>query len=307
MPDRDRPTDVSLTPDVLQRVAEGIEAGQSELIRWSVREAFEQFEQRAAGAGCDRRASGQLRRWVMRLFILTLFRVEVENLEAVPAQPAILAANHLGHLDPFLLLAKLPPEPYFYILGDARTLYNKWWKRWVLSWAGGVIPLDRWWKEEIAVMAAAAAGRDDLAEMAKTIEQQVPSGGDVRSLRQIDRTVETVLTDGDGILLFPEGRLGSQEGKLYPLKRGTVLYALRNGVPIVPVAIVGTQDLYLGKKLTIRFGSPLAFQQRDRLKRLEIDAALESLEEAMRQLLPTDYQEPPGPKLFRYLLNHLFW
>ena len=306
MPASDRPSDVTLTPDVLQRVEEGIEAGRSELVRWSVREAFEQFEQRAAG-GCDRRAAGELRRWVMRTFVLTLFQVEVKNIEAVPQRPAILAANHLGHLDPFLLLAKLPPDPYFYILGDARTLYNKWWKRWVLSWAGGVIPLDRWWKEEIAVVEAAEAGREDLADMAEAIEQEVPSGGEVRSLRQIDRTVETVLTDGDGILLFPEGRLGSQEGKLYPLKRGTVLYALRNGVPIVPVAITGTQDLYLRKTLTIRFGEPLKFEKRDRLKRLEIDAALERLEQAMRQLLPADYSEPPGPKLFRHVLNHLFW
>ncbi|NJN01781.1 MAG: 1-acyl-sn-glycerol-3-phosphate acyltransferase [Leptolyngbyaceae cyanobacterium RM1_1_2] len=301
-------TDVSLTPEVLQRVEAGIEAGGSELVRWSVREAFEQFQQRAAG-GCDRRASGQLRRWVMGTFTSVLFRVRVENIEAVPACPVILAANHLSHLDPFLLLAKLPPHPYFYILGDARTLYNKWWKRWVLSWAGGVIPLDRWWKEEIAVIDAARNGRTDLATVAQAIEQTVPSGGDVRSLRQIDHTVETVLSRGDGILLFPEGRLGSKEGKLYPLRRGTVLYALRNGVPIVPIAIIGTQDLYLHKTLTLRFGTPLQFEQRDRLKRLEIDAALASLEQAMRQLLPADYKEPQEPKLklFRYLLNHLLW
>lgn len=110
------------------------------------------------------------------------------------------------------------------------------------------------------------------------------------------------------MILFPEGRLGTAEAQLHlPLKRGTVIYALRAGVPIIPIGLIGTHDLYLGKELTIRVGEPLHFPQTTRPNRQEVDIALEKLQNAMLALLPTDYPEPTGLKLLRYLLNHILW
>nr|WP_225225904.1 1-acyl-sn-glycerol-3-phosphate acyltransferase [Komarekiella delphini-convector] len=256
----------------------------------------------------EHRAKPWLRRFVMRSLIHSFFRVQVEHLERIPKEPAILAVNHLHHIDPLLLLAELPTQPYYYILGDARTLYNKWWKRFVLKFAGGVIPLERVWKEELAVIAAAKSGRQDLVDLATAIEQTVTTGEDIHTLRQIDRIVVSILTRGDGMVLFPEGRLGNTEGNLHlPLKRGTVIYALRTGVAIVPLALIGTHDLYLGKELTIRVGEPLRFSQTTRPKRQEVETALDALQNAMLTLLPKDYQEPTGTKLFRYFLNHMLW
>ena len=109
-------------------------------------------------------------------------------------------------------------------------------------------------------------------------------------------------------MLFPEGRLGEAEGQMHwPLKRGTVIYAMRSGVPIVPVAIIGTHDLYFRKRLTLRFGPPLPVPHQKRPKRPDIDRTLAQLEAAFRELLPQHYQEPRGPKLFRHWLNHMFW
>jgi 1-acyl-sn-glycerol-3-phosphate acyltransferase len=253
------------------------------------------------------RVNAKIRRWVVRSLIHSLFSVKVENIENIPPTPAILAANHLHHIDPLVLLAEIPTQPHYYILGDARTLYNKWWKRWILGFAGGVIPLERIWGEEQAVIAAAQAGRDDLTELAQVIKDTVNSGGDIHTIRRIDRIVAAILARGDGLMIFPEGRLGTAEGHLHPLKRGTVIYALRAGVPIVPIALIGTHDLFLRKKLTIRVAEPLYFSPTTRPKRQEIDAALENLQQAIRDLLPTDYHEPEGIKLLQHFLNRMLW
>ncbi|BAY93077.1 MULTISPECIES: lysophospholipid acyltransferase family protein [unclassified Tolypothrix] len=296
-----------LTAQSINRVREGLAAAVDPAVRQQIAKTLQQLTDMTSQYP-EPRVNPGVRRLVLRSLIHTFFQVQVEYLERFPQQPAILAVNHLHHIDPFLLLSEIPTAPYYYILGDARTLYNKWWKRFILGFAGGVIPLERMWKEEFAVIAEAKAGRKELLELATEIEQNVPKGTDIQTLRQIDRIVLTILTRGDGIVLFPEGRLGETEGNLHlPLKRGTVIYALKSGVPIVPVALIGTHNLYLRKKFTIRFGQPLYFAQNPIPKRQEVEQVLLKLQSEMQALLPTDYQEPTGPKLLCNFLNHLFW
>ena len=297
---------VNLTPAVIQRVREGVAMSQNPLVRRHIAQDLAELSALATGQ-TDGRVSGRFRRWLLRRFIKAFFQVRIENPQYIPTAPNVLTANHLSHLDPFLILAFVPPHPYYYILGDARTLYNKRWKRWLLGWAGGVIPLERWWKEELAVIAAAQADRPDLQPLAETIQRDVPNGSSIQQMRQIDQAVQAILGQGDGILIFPEGRLGEQEGQMHPMKRGTVIYAMRSGVPVVPIAIMGTKDLYLRKRLTLRFGPPVSMPHRPRPKRQEIDDALAQLEQAFATLLPADYQDPPGPKVLGHWLNHLFW
>ncbi|MBD2446688.1 1-acyl-sn-glycerol-3-phosphate acyltransferase [Nostoc sp. FACHB-152] len=297
----------SLDAAAIKRVKEGVAAASDRTVHYTIEQALTRLEAINQGH-LEHLVNGSVRRFVLRSLIHILFKVRVENIERLPQTSAILAVNHLHHIDPLLLLAELPSQPYYYILGDARTLYNKWWKRFILSFAGGVIPLARLWKEEVAVMEAAKAGRQDLAELAAAIEQDVPSGSDIQTLRQIDRIVLRILARKDGMILFPEGRLGNSEGKLHlPLKRGTVIYALRAGVPIVPVGLIGTHDLYFRKELTIRFGEPLHFAPNAKTTRKEVEIAVEALQNAMIALLPADYQEPTGTKLLRYFLNHMLW
>lgn len=297
----------SLTPAVVQRVREGLAAARDRSVRASVQQAIAEMAAIAEG-GWQRPISGGVRRGVLRSLLRTLFDIRIEQIERLPQEPALLAANHLNHIDPFLLLAELPAQPYHYVLADARTLYNKAWKRQVLGQAGGVIPIERLWREELAVIAAAKRDRPDLAELAADLEREVPSGSSVRVLRQIDRSVQAIFAQGDGLIVFPEGRLGTSEGELrLPLKRGTVTYALRAGVPIVPIALIGTRDLYWRKRLIIRFGNPLQFPRSPRPKPAEVQAVLEELQRSLTQLLPDDYHEPAGLKLFRGFLNHMFW
>lgn len=296
-----------LNAATINRVQEGLAAAVDPAVRCAIRKTFERLTKINPDYP-EPRINSTLRRLGLRSLIRSLFRVRVEYPERIPDTAAILAVNHLHHIDPLLLLSELPTAPYYYILGDARTLYNKWWKRLIMSLTGGVIPLERIWKEEVAVMEAAKAGRHDLVDLATAIAQYVPQGGDMPTLRQIDRIVLGILTRKDSIILFPEGRLGNAEGKLHlPLKRGTVIYALRAGVPIVPTALIGTHDLYLRKELTIRFGHPLCFPPNPIPKRQEVETVLLKLQNAMLDLLPNNYQEANEPKLLRNFLNHMLW
>lgn len=296
-----------LTPATIQRAREGLAAARDRDAQSIAREALDNAEAIVKGSG-ERRISGLVRRLVLRSLIHTLFRVKVENPERIPTSAALLAPNHLSHFDPLLILSEVPASPYYYILGDARSLYNKWWKRQILSLSGGVIPLARIWKEEIAVLEGALSGRDDLAELASAIEQDVPDGSSLEALRQLDRITQSIFTRGDGIIIFPEGGLGSVEGSLrLPLKRGAVIYALRAGVPIVPVGIMGTQDLYFRKQLTLRFGEPLIFPRSPRPKPREVQAALDAVQDALMDLLAKDRRQPDEFKLGNYFLNHMLW
>ncbi len=296
-----------LTRATISRARDGWLAGRDRAVRDMTQAALDRASALARGE-TDDRANGTLRRWVLRFMVRSLFDVRVENPENIPTEPVVLAANHLSHIDPFLILSEVPAFPYYYILADARTLYNQWWKRTFLRFAKGVIPLERWWKEEMAVIEGAKLGWKDLEELAEAIERDVPDGGSIESMRRVDRAVRALFARGDGLMLFPEGRLGDKEGELHlPLKRGAVIYALRSGVPIVPVALVGTKDLYFRKQLTIRFGEPLHFPPSKRPKPDEVQAAISGLQTALAELLPDSYREPDEPKLFRNELNRMFW
>lgn len=291
-----------LTDATIQRAQEGLAAARDPEARESVAESLANAEAIAQG-NSDKQVNGELRRLLIRTIIHFLFQVKVESCERIPQFLAILAPNHLSHFDPFLILSEIPANPFYYILGDARTLYNKWWKRLFLSLNGGTIPLDRLWKEELAVIEGAEKNREDLRDLANAIAQDVPDGKSLQKLRRLDRISQGILSRGDGILIFPEGKLGSTEGELMPLKKGVAIYALRAGVPIVPIAIIGSNDLYFRKPITLRFGEPLVFPQSQRPKPSEVQAVLNALQAALIDLLPQDYQEPKGIKLWRNFLN----
>ncbi len=295
-----------LTEATIKRAGEGVAYARCAKSNKMIEQALSSQEN-AINTGRENRISGKIRRAVLRGLIHTLFKVKVENPERIPNTPVLFAANHLNHIDPFLLLSELPAQPYFHILGDARTLYNSVWKRLLLHFAKGVIPLDRLWKEEIAVIEAAKNGCEDLAALAADIEKYVPKGNSIESMRRLDRIVCGIFARNESIMLFPEGKLGAVEGQLLPLKRGAVIYALRSGVPIVPIALIGTKDLFFRKQLTIRIGEPIILPQCTRPKSQQIQTVIDELQYNMQNLLPKNYQEPKGAKLFRNFLNHLFW
>lgn len=294
-----------VTTGTIEHARKGVAYARDPHVTKMINQAFASAESLADGVS-ENKITGCFRKTLLQTVMHSLFRIKVENPERLPQTPALVVANHLNRIDPLLILSQLPASVFFHVLGDARSLYGSWWKRLFLSFTKGVLPLERIWKEEMAVLEAAKAGRSDLAELAADIEKYVPKGNSIEAMRRLDRIVQATFNRREGIMLFPEGRLGKKEGELLPLKRGMAIYALRSGVPIVPMALVGTKDLFLGKELTIRVGEPLYFPQSNRPKSHEIDAVLDEVRAAILALLPQDYTEPTGRKPFRKFLNNMF-
>lgn len=158
-------------------------------------------------------------RALLRLLLGLVFRVHLEGGEQIPGGPYLLASNHLNWVDPFLLLAWLPASPRLHFLGRRSAVYNRRWKRWVLSFVGGVIPVE--------------------------------SG----QLRHLSEAVGGVLQRGGAVAIFPEGGVGPKEGVLQPLRSGVAHFARDNGVPTVAAGLAGTHELWRGKPVTIRIGT----------------------------------------------------
>lgn len=74
------------------------------------------------------------------------------------------------------------------------------------------------------------------------------------ALKHIDATV-ALLHSGLSLVVYPEGTT-DKTGKLGSFKRGAVLLAGRAGVPIVPIAVMGTRKIKLRGSPWIYFGMP---------------------------------------------------
>ena len=109
--------------------------------------------------------------------------------------------------------------------------------------------------------------------------------------RKALRDAMAMLQAGDILAVFPEGT--RQRGpKIQPLQPGAAYLALRAGVPVVPVAIAGSEEILRAHKLPIpRFGrvvimigEPLRPPARDKstVPRAEVDATTAELHDVLQ-------------------------
>ena len=179
--------------------------------------------------------------WLFKYILLgpllsVLGRPKVEGLEYVPSSgPAILASNHLAVADSFFLplvvrrrITFLAKSEYF----TGRGLKG-WLKRWFFT-AVGQVPIDRTDAD------AAQAALD---------------------------TAERLLGKGKLLGMYPEGTR-SPDGRLYKGKTGLARLALQTGVPVIPVAMIGTNvvnppgsKMWGFGRVTVRFGKPMDFSR----------------------------------------------
>ena len=140
-----------------------------------------------------------------------LCRPTVTGLENVPRTgPVIIASNHLSFLDSIIIQALTPRDVAFFAKAEYFTtpgLKGKAMKTFFES--VGSIPVQR------GEQAASVAALESLVD---------------------------ILEAGGGIGIYPEGTR-SRDGKLYRGRTGVGWLALTTGAPVVPVGLIGTENL----------------------------------------------------------------
>jgi 1-acyl-sn-glycerol-3-phosphate acyltransferase len=169
--------------------------------------------------------------------LLRLFcRPTIEGLEHVPETGgAILASNHLAVCDSFFLPLLVPRRITFLATREYFTQPGFVGKLKKIFFSGvGQVPIDR------------SGGSAAQAAMATA----------VRLLRE-----EKLLG------IYPEGTR-SPDGRLYKGKTGVARMTLEAGVPVIPVAMVGTDKvnpigsrMWRPRKVRIKLGEPLDFSR----------------------------------------------
>jgi 1-acyl-sn-glycerol-3-phosphate acyltransferase len=113
--------------------------------------------------------------------------------------------------------------------------------------------------------------------------------------------VNRALQLGAVVAIFPEAAYGPLEGELQATwKTGFAHFAVDNRVPVLPIALSGTHDLWLRKALRVTIGSPIE------VAGLSVEQVAQLGRSAVAALLPR-YEEPPGRKLLRRRLTRLLY
>lgn len=199
---------------------------------------------------------------LLRLF----FRFDVSGRQNIPRSGNyVVIANHLNWLDEFVLLMLLPVEPRLHFLADPTLLVTRKFQWWLVRTTGGYVPVVR------------------------------ERHGDKVLFEHVDRA----LAIGGAVAIFPEGNYGPKEGELMAFHKGFAHFAIKAGVPVVPVALSGTKDLWFRKLINVVIGPAISTAGQ------EPGVLTELAYQKISGMLPA-YVDPPGRKPLRNWLTHLF-
>ena len=167
------------------------------------------------------------------------FRIATSGQEHIPARGGylVVAAAHRGWMDPFVVMHALPVEPRAWFLGSAPSALTSRWREWLARTIGGLLPV---WRGGVGIDAHVESAR-------------------------------AVLANGAIFVQMPEGTVSGPPGRLGPLRNGWAIIALRNDAPILPLAMAGTEELYVGRRMASRVMPPTSVRA---LAGLEPDADL---------------------------------
>jgi 1-acyl-sn-glycerol-3-phosphate acyltransferase len=179
--------------------------------------------------------------WFVKTFVLgpvvkLLFRPWVKGLDNVPAEgAAILASNHLSFSDS-IFMPLMVPRPVVFL---AKSEY---------------------------FTGTGIKGRLTAAFFRLTNQLPMDRSGGAASAQSLNAGMD-VLRNGSLMGIYPEGTR-SPDGRLYRGKVGVARLALQARVPVIPVAMIGTDKVQpIGKRVpNIRrigmiFGEPLDFSR----------------------------------------------
>jgi 1-acyl-sn-glycerol-3-phosphate acyltransferase len=196
--------------------------------------------------------------YLARFILALLTHTTMSGLEHLPARgPALLAVNHLGDADAAILLAALPTGPE--ALAKLELFDFPVLGR-LMDWYGCI------WLHR---------GRPD---------------------RRALRCALDALEDGRLVVVAPEGRYTLANG-LEPGGKGAAYLAVSAGVPVIPLAITGTQNEYVyaslrhfcRPKLSLTIGEPILLGH-GKVNRQALEADTQRIMHALAALLPPEYR-----------------
>jgi 1-acyl-sn-glycerol-3-phosphate acyltransferase len=212
--------------------------------------------------------------WFGRSIITPLARVvyrpHIEGRSNVPKTgPVIFASNHLSFIDS-IAIPVASPRPVHFLAKS--SYFEKPLSRWFFT-AIGAVPVQR------------GAGQAAL----DALDQQ-----------------RVLLEGGSTVALYPEGTR-SLDGRLYKGRTGVAFLALQTGAPVVPVGLIGTDDVMpvgakrpsLKHRITVKFGEPLDLSHHGpansgKARRLATDDIMAAIHALSGQELANAYNEVPA-------------
>ena len=223
------------------------------------------------------------------LFGVFRFRIETSGQEHLPRGGYLLvAAAHRGWIDPFVVMHALPVEPRSWFLGSGPSTFTSRFRERLVHRLGGLLPV---WRGGLG------------------IESHV-------------RSARAVVDAGAVFVQMPEGTVNGPPGGLGPFRPGAALIAIRTGAPIVPLAMAGTEELYIGRRMASRVlpatsarellgdawdGTPLEPEGREELAlaKLASEALAARLGPVVQALYPGTVDPPGRPRRLRRRLTWL--
>jgi len=152
--------------------------------------------------------SSALRHWMWQVVAAASGGLTVTGRWRVPGG-CVVVANHSSHADTAALLAALPPKAQPVFAAAADYWFDVPVRRFIASAVAGVLPVRR-------------------------------SGGG--TYEQLLAAARPALMAGRAIVIYPEGTR-STDGSIGEFRSGALRLARDCGVPIVPIAMLGTADV----------------------------------------------------------------
>lgn len=146
-------------------------------------------------------------------------RLDVRGLENVDfSRPHVFVANHESMIDIPVMFRAIPVNLHFIIKKELKYVPLVGW----YAWAMGMVFVDR--------------------------KDRMQAFGSLKR-------VGLLIRGGRNIIAFPEGTRSRTDGHgVQPFKRGVFVAAIEAGVPVVPVAIVGSRDVLPSDGFRVRAG-----------------------------------------------------
>lgn len=153
------------------------------------------------------------------LFVVFRFRIRSDGGANLPRGGYLLvAAAHRGWMDPFVVIHAIPVQPRAWFLGSGPSTFSSRWRERLIHALGGLLPV---WRGGLG------------------IDQHVASA-------------RAVVANGGVFVQMPEGTVSGPPGRIGAFRTGWAVIALRTNAPIVPLAMAGTDELYLGRRMASR-------------------------------------------------------